>query len=52
MSKLLVQDLIERIYEDNFSHFDLDENMGGEECDCHLHTTMKTIVNYWEKETN
>ena len=24
------------------------KNMGGPECDCHLHTTMETIMKYWE----
>ena len=50
MSKLLVQDLIERIYEENSSHFDYEDSMGGDDCDCYLHTTIKTIVSYWEKE--
>jgi hypothetical protein len=44
---LTVNELVNRIYEDNYSHFDFDENMGGEDCDCHLHNTMNTIMNYW-----
>jgi hypothetical protein len=31
------------------NHFEFHENMGGEDCDCHLHTTLETIVQYWEK---
>ncbi len=34
------------IYEQNYSHFDFMDNMGGD-CDCNLHTTMKTILTYW-----
>lgn len=42
-----IDELVTNIYEDNLSHFEFDENMGGEDCDCYLHTTMKTIVAYW-----
>ena len=45
----LVSELIEDIYQDNLNHFEFHENMGGEDCDCHIHTTIKTIVEYWEK---
>ena len=44
---ITVQELVNEIYEDNLYHFEFQENMGGPECDCHLHTTMKTIVKYW-----
>jgi len=44
-----ISELIDVIYEDNLGHFEFDENMGGEECDCHIHTTIKTIVKYWEE---
>ena len=45
---ITVQELVNEIYEDNLYHFEFQENMGGPECDCHLHTTMETIVKlYW-----
>ena len=40
-----INELINEIYEDNYSHLEFDENMGGD-CDCHIHTTLKTIVKY------
>jgi hypothetical protein len=50
MSKLYtIDELVQEIYEDNLNHFEFHENMGGEDCDCHIHTTIKTIVKYWEK---
>ena len=42
-----ISELVETIYEDNFSHFDFMENMNGGDCDCHLHQTMNTIIKYW-----
>jgi hypothetical protein len=42
-----IDELVTAIYEDNLNHFDYEENMGGEECDCHLHQVMTTIVKYW-----
>ena len=42
-----ISELVNEIYEDNLSHFEFEENMGGEPCDCHLHITMETIVKYW-----
>jgi len=42
-----ISELVNEIYEDNHSHFEFEENMGGEACDCHLHITMNTIVKYW-----
>ena len=44
-----IDELVEAIYEDNLDHFDFHENMGGEDCDCHIHTTIKTIVQYWSE---
>ena len=40
-----IDKLVMEIYEDNFSHFDFIENMGGD-CDCSLHTTIQTILSY------
>lgn len=37
MSVERTQDLIEKIYEDNYSHIDFMDNMGGDcKCDIHL----------------
>jgi len=49
MSRLYtIDELVTEIYEDNLSHFDFDENMGGDPCSCDIHTTIRTIVKYWE----
>lgn len=42
-----INELVMEIYEQNYSHFDFMDNMGGEDCDCNLHTTMNTIMQYW-----
>jgi len=42
-----IDELVTEIYEDNLSHFEFEENMGGEPCDCYLHNTMNTIMKYW-----
>jgi hypothetical protein len=42
-----VQELVDCIYDENLNHFEFNENMGGEDCDCNLHTTLETIVKYW-----
>ena len=38
-------ELIEKIYEDNFSHVDFMDNMGGD-CDCNIHQTLWLISQY------
>jgi hypothetical protein len=43
-----IDELLTAIYEDNFSHFELIENMNGGDCDCFLHQTMGLIVGYVE----
>ena len=48
--QLDVSDLIQRIYEDNFSHFDFMDNMNGGDCDCNLHMTMDLIMEYVEEK--
>lgn len=40
-----INELINEIYEDNYSHLEFDDAMGGE-CDCVIHTTLDTIVKY------
>jgi hypothetical protein len=41
-----IDELLTTIYEDNFSHFELMENMNGGDCDCFLHQAMALIVGY------
>lgn len=43
-----LEQLINDICEDNYSHIELDDNMGGD-CDCHIHITLNTIVQYRDK---
>ena len=43
-----VGELVDEIYNDNYSHLEFIDNMGGD-CDCHLHITLNTIVKYWEQ---
>jgi hypothetical protein len=38
-----IGELVDSIYEDNLEHFDTSDD----DCDCHIHTTIKTIVHYW-----
>lgn len=42
-----VLELVNEIYEDNYSHLEFEENMGGDPCDCHICNTLNTIVKYW-----
>ena len=42
-----VDELVTTIYEENLEHFDFMSNMNNGDCDCHLHTTLNTIVKYW-----
>ena len=42
-----IDELVTHIYEENFSHLDFMDNMGGEDCDCRIHTTLNTILEYW-----
>jgi hypothetical protein len=41
-----INDLINEIYDDNYSHLEFEENMGGIDCDCHIHITLNTIAKY------
>ena len=42
-----IDELVTAIYEDNYSHFDFMDNMGGEDCDCTLHQCMWLIMQHW-----
>ena len=47
MSRLYsIDELVTEIYEDNLDHFD--DRDSSEDCDCSIHTTIKTIIKYWE----
>ena len=41
-----IDELVTSIFEDNYSHVELIDNMGGE-CDCAIHITLQTILTYW-----
>jgi len=46
MSRLYtIDELVTEIYEDNLSHFD--DRDTSDDCDCNIHTTIRTIVKYW-----
>lgn len=42
-----IAQLVEDIYEDNFSHLDFMDNMASGDCDCCIHMTLNTILEYW-----
>jgi len=44
---MTVKELVDKIYDDHYVHFDFMDVMGGE-CDCHIHTTLDTIQKYLE----
>lgn len=48
--ELTVADLVQKVYEDNFSHFDFMDNMNGGDCDCNLHIAMDLILEYSEEK--
>lgn len=41
-----INELINEIYEDNYSHVDFMENMNGGDCDCNVHLVLNTIAKY------
>jgi hypothetical protein len=41
-----VDELMQKIYDENFSHFDFMDNMNGGECDCNLHVAMDLMYEY------
>ena len=43
-----IKELIEAIYENNYSHIEFMENMGGGDCDCHIHQGLNLIAQYQE----
>jgi hypothetical protein len=45
-----VDQLMQAIYEDHFSHIDLIENMNSGDCDCNIHQVLTTIDAYEREE--
>ena len=43
-----INELINEIYEDNYSHLEFMDNMNGGECDCTLYQAMWLIMLHWE----
>lgn len=41
-----IAELIQAIYDDNYSHLEFMENMGGGDCDCNIHQTLWLIAQY------
>jgi hypothetical protein len=41
-----IEELMQEIFEDNYSHLEFIDSMGGD-CDCHIHTTVNTVMKYW-----
>jgi len=39
------QELVDLIYDENISHFD--DRDTSDDCDCNIHTTIRTITEYW-----
>jgi hypothetical protein len=37
---------MQAIYDDNYSHLEFMDNMGGGDCDCNIHITMNTMAKY------
>jgi len=40
-----IDELVTLIYEDNLEHFE----QSTEDCDCHIHITIRTVVKYWDE---
>ena len=45
---MTVGTLVDEIYNDNYSHLEFMDNMGGDDCDCHIHSALNLILQYWE----
>ena len=41
------QELLDSIYDANIDHFDDRDTDAG--CDCHIHTTIQTMISYMEE---
>lgn len=45
MNEKLINQAIQDIYEDNYSHIDFMDNMGGD-CDCNIHQLLQGLASY------
>ena len=43
---ITTQELIDYIYDDNLIHFD--DRDTSDDCDCHIHITLQTMIKYME----
>jgi hypothetical protein len=41
-----IAELIEAIYEDNYSHLEFMESMNGGDCDCNIHYALNLIAHH------
>lgn len=41
-----IGEFLATVYEDNYSHIDFMENMGGGDCDCNIHKCVNFIFDY------
>ena len=44
---MTVGTLVDEIYNDNYSHLEFMDNMGGD-CDCNVCGALNLILEYWE----
>ena len=42
-----IDELCQTIYETNLEHIEYIDQMNAGDCDCRIHTTLNTIVEYW-----
>jgi len=49
MNKIMTvtaNEIVQKIYEDNYSHLEFMDSMGGD-CDFNIHITLETVMKYW-----
>lgn len=47
---MLVSELINAIYEDNYPHIEFILAMSGGECGCQIHQAVDIIAKYWKAD--
>jgi hypothetical protein len=45
---MTVGQLVDEIYNDNYSHLEFMDNMNGGDCDCNVCGAINLILEYWE----
>ena len=45
---MTVGQLVDEIYNDNYSHLEFMDNMNGGDCDCNVCNSINLILEYWE----